>query len=696
MGLRLICKTGVVLVGLGALAVQGRASVPWFPLGPYGGDARSFAADPHDSRHLFLGTANGWLYESHDGGLLWVRLSQIDKRNDLVLDHILVDPTDARRLVVGAWTIDRPDGGVFLSQDGGKSWYDQAQMRGESIRSMARGIADSREIVAGTLKGIFRSNDSGTHWTQISPVGSAEIHEVESIAIDPADGNAIYAGTWHLPWKTKDGGAHWDNIKEGIIDDSDVFSIIIDPAQPNIVYASACSGIYKSVTGGEPNPRDQDKRFDKVQGIPSSARRTRKLAQDPSNDHIVYAGTTEGLYRTVDSGAQWERLTGSNVIVNDLYIDPRNQNHVLMATDRGGVLRSEDGGATFEPSNTGFSARQVVSYAADPHNAGLVYVGVVNDKTTGGVFESQDGGLRWQQQSEGLGGRDVFSLLALNDGTMLAGTQHGIFRLTAGNWSDSSQLAAAKPPAPKPLPARPVVKPTGRTTAANRRAAAAAAAKKKTAAAPAPVIPLAPTRVDGVVYTLAPQGGHIFAGTSAGLLTSSDRGATWAPVTAEMIPDARFLGVHGKMVLVGTLKRLAFSLDEGVTWDNVALPPDLTQIGAVAVDELGNLWVGGREGVYYSTDYGATWKTLRNLFITQVDSLYFDPLSHRVLVTSTSSTFAFAVSLPKYDVSYWDTGWNLRFARPVGDHLIGATLYDGMVVQPRMVVSKFATQKSGQ
>ncbi len=40
-------------------------------------------------------------------------------------------------------------------------------------------------------------------------------------------------------------GAHWNNIKEGVIEDSDVFSIIVDPKQPNTVFASACSGIYK-------------------------------------------------------------------------------------------------------------------------------------------------------------------------------------------------------------------------------------------------------------------------------------------------------------------------------------------------------------------------------------------------------------------------------------------------------------------
>jgi len=35
----------------------------------------------------------------------------------------------------------------------------------------------------------------------------------------------------------------------------------------------------------------------------------------------------------------------------------------------------------------------------------------------------------------------------------------------------------------------------------------------------------------------------------------------------------------------------------------------------------------------------------------------------------------------------WDTGWKLRFVRPVGDYLEAATMFDGIVVQPRMVDS---------
>ena len=115
---------------------------------------------------------------------------------------------------------------------------------------------------------------AGRRWELISPKGSKELHEVESIAIDPTDPKIIYAGTWHLPWKTTDGGEHWNNIKEGVIEDSDVFSIIVDPKEPRRCYASACSGIYKSENGGVDD-------FMKIQGIPSTARRTRVLMQDP-------------------------------------------------------------------------------------------------------------------------------------------------------------------------------------------------------------------------------------------------------------------------------------------------------------------------------------------------------------------------------------------------------------------------------
>jgi len=46
------------------------------------------------------------------------------------------------------------------------------------------------------------------------------------------------------------------------------------------------------------------------------------------------------------------------------------------------------------------------------------------------------------------------------------------------------------------------------------------------------------------------------------------------------------------------------------------------------------------------------------------------------------------VHLPDKTVKYWNAGWTLRLARPVGDHLVGATFYDGIVIQPRMVASE--------
>src|SRR5271156_4924704 len=425
---RTVLRFSALLVLPLALLTTAKASQPgaWEPVGPAGGDARSFAADPTNPKHIYMGTLDSWIYETQDGGSTWKRLAKLSRAENLVLDNIVVDSSDPKTILVGAWVLNRPDGNIFITHDSGATWNTLAEMNGQSVRALEQARSNAKVWVAGTLKGVYRSDDSGEHWKEISPEGSQEIHEVESIAIDPANPQIIYAGTWHLPWKTTDGGANWTSIKQGVIEDSDVFSIIVDPKDSNVVYASACSGIYKSQNGGE--------KFQKVQGIPSTARRTRVLMQDPQNLNIVFAGTTEGLYRTGDSGAAWQRTTGPEVIVNDVYVDPANTNRILLATDRGGVLASNDGGYSFSPSNNGFSARQITSYVGDAAQPATIYVGVVNDKAWGGVFVSDNGGLTWSQKSAGLNGQDVFSLGQASDGSLLAGTGHGIYRLQGEVW----------------------------------------------------------------------------------------------------------------------------------------------------------------------------------------------------------------------------------------------------------------------
>lgn len=653
-------------------------AVSWFAFGPDGGSARAFAADPRDPTHLYLGAANGWIYQSRDGGRKWERLARVGKRDDLVIDNILVDPADPRHLVVGAWAPsdqNHPDGGIFVSNDGGATWASNPEMRGQSIRALASAPSEPKIFVAGSIEGIFRSNDSGVHWERISPKDNAEIHEVESLAIDPVDPNIIYAGTWHLPWKTVDGGGNWRSIKQGIIDDSDVFSIIVDPKQPSVVYVSACSGIYKSGDGGT--------KFDKVQGIPSTARRTLVLMQDPNNLNIVFAGTTEGLYRTFDAGKIWIQTTAPDVIVNDVYVDPSNSKHVLLATDRRGVLSSDDGGDSFTPTNAGFSARQITAFSADSEHPATVYVGVVNDKDAGGVFVSHTGGLSWSHLSEGLDGRDVFSLAQTPDGTMLAGTSHGIYRLKDAVWQrvgdDSKAAVNTAPPAPTEPKTQAAHKSVGRSTSAKRRPVA----KPHAAIAPAKV-----KNFDGSVYGFARAGDMMIAVTSQGVLQSASSGARWSLAAGLPIEEWRFVAASKSTLVVASLKMMMMSLDGGSTWQAVALPPQVTQVSALSVDGQGELWIGDRDGVYVSADRGSNWKPVTNLYVRDVNSLFYDEREERILVTTNGpATSAFSVAASSKQVTSWDTGWNLRFMRPVGDHLVGATLFDGIVVQPRMVDS---------
>ena len=631
------------------------AAVPWLPTGPFGGDARSLAVAPGSGGHLYMGTTNSWVYESHDGGTSWQRLSRVSPEEGLVIDHILVDPAQPSTVFAAAWRLDQVGGGLWVSHDGAHTWTAVAAMRGQSIRSFAAAPSDPQQMYAGTLTGVFRSRDGGASWQRISPEGSEEIHEIESLAIDPRNPDVIYAGTWHLPWKTTDGGKSWHNIKQGVIDDSDVFSIIVDPADPRIVFVSACSGIYKS--------ENEAALFHKIQGIPATARRTRVLKQDPAHRNVVYAGTTEGLYKSNDSGHSFRRMTGPEIIVNDILIDPRDSEHLLLATDRAGVLESHNGGARFVAANQGFSARKVEALLVEHNNPAHIWAGIVNDKSFGGVFASVDGGQSWEQRTAGLEDRDIFNLSESAEGDLVAGTNSGIFL-----WNAEKQLWE-----PRNLIAN-TSKKSAEQVIKGRKITVEKSVKE------------AERTLESRVRALDVSGSTWVAATGIGLLTSHDKGASWQGGPALGTVEYVSLAVEGKAIVAAKPDGVAYSTDGGASWWPLSIPQMLTRIYRVAFSADGTLWLGAREGVYFTrnfaAEHGREWMWIERMPFRDADALYYDAQMDRLLVGSHSTDMIFIVEPKNFKWTLRQAGFPVTVVRRAGARLLGASLEDGVLLEP--------------
>jgi len=620
----------------------------WTALGPDGGDVRSLAYDPQNPDHIFLGTSTGTLFSSTDGGHSWSRFAHLGSGDDYVIDHLAIDPRSPSKMYAAAWSVENQQSGdMFRSDDAGKTWETTPAMHGKSIRAMAIAPSDSNTLVAGALDGVYRSSDAGKNWQKISSV-SQDIHNIESIAIDPKDPNVVYAGTWHLAWKTSDAGATWHHINKGMIEDSDVFSIIVDSSNPSVVFASACSGIYKSQTAGDS--------FQKIQGIPFSARRTRVLKQDPSNSAIVYAGTTEGLWKTADAGKTWNRVSNPDVVVNDVMVDPRNSQRVMLATDRAGVLASDDGAQSFLTSNHGYTHRYVTSMLADKNDSNTLFVGVVNDREMGGVFVSHDAGQHWMQKSKGLDGRDVFALQQASNGDLVAGTNRGMFMLAhnGSEWSPINNVI--------------------------NRTASSHSAKKGTKSAKTEVHSILTARVNEVEITPTSW----MAATSAGLFTSTNQGKSWSGGAVMGKQDFVSVQADGKLIAVATRSNVLISKDSGTTWQDSSLSSYVSGIREVTITSDGQIMVAAREGGFRSPNAGSGWEHMQNgLPDKNISSISYDEDSQRLLATSTETGVVFESADGGHTWTRGpDTGYPLRHISVVHGRFLASTPFDGVVMQP--------------
>jgi hypothetical protein len=139
---------------------------------------------------------------------------------------------------------------------------------------------------------------------------------------------------------------------------------------------------------------------------------------------------------------------------------------------------------------------------------------------------------------------------------------------------------------------------------------------------------------------------------------------------------------HGSTMAAARANGVVLSQDGGATWMGMGVPAMLTQLHRVAFSPDGTLWLGSREGVYFTHDLGKTWLWVQRLPFRDVDDLIFDPGLGRILVSSRSSDQIYSIDPEKLTWKWWQTGYHIELVRVAGERVVAASTFDGVLVEP--------------
>ncbi|MDH4154845.1 MAG: hypothetical protein OEV01_13750, partial [Nitrospira sp.] len=286
---------------------------------------------------------------------------------------------------------------IYKTRDGGQTWANLSQgMSHSRVIAMAVDPAYPATVYAGT-KGdaVYKSHDGGQRWASMrSGLDDATISSVvNQFLFDPTDAQHIFIATTMGVFETKNGGEQWVKKMEGMKEVLMVVTLGMDPTRPSILYAGTSGGVYKSI--------DQAGHWEKVNNglVPPNMVKTSRalnvtaILVDSYEPETVYAATLAGMYKTTDGAKAWKRIGESlaDQMIVGMVLD-RTRRGVLYITGRDGVHRCEDGGMIWKAINKGLTStnvRAIVQSDVDPR---VFYAGTNGS----GLYRSQDAGETWE------------------------------------------------------------------------------------------------------------------------------------------------------------------------------------------------------------------------------------------------------------------------------------------------------------
>ena len=423
------------------------------------GTITAFAVDPSDSRTLYAaGSKNSVsrLFISHDAGEGWTSLQQLDEP----ATHIWVHSDST--IIGSAHKIQmQADGNVkslaapklsefkYLSAGfggsavtvyavandsayvsiGGSEWREcELPGNGGKVRAIATSVDHPEvaylsygdlELNGKAWEGVAKTSDSGKTWTLVwrdGPAKASNIHDAWiterfgadwgenplMLAVAEQDPNLVYATDLGRTMKTSDGGATWNGVYSRKAGDSawtstglDVttsYGIHFDPFDHKrefITYTDI--GLFRSEDGGH-------SWVSSTQGVPGDwTNTTYWVAFDPSI-----------------RGRMWSVNSGTHDLPR-----PKMWRRTSVETYRGGVCRSDDGGRTWTPSNTGMEETAPTHILLDRNGSAkmrTLYVAAFGR----GVYKSTDNGKTWRLKNNGITQTQPFAwrMAQGSDGTL--------------------------------------------------------------------------------------------------------------------------------------------------------------------------------------------------------------------------------------------------------------------------------------
>lgn len=263
---------------------------------------------------------------------------------------------------------------------------------------MTSGQNNTYAYVGAETSGLYRLSPGSDHWEELTN-GLPADPIVPGVALHPENPNVVYAGTQDGPYRSTDRGNHWERLdypRTG----APVWTFMFRPGDPNTMYLGTAPGeIYRSTNGG-----DSWQKLNANMGSNECAMafptRVIAMAADPTYPDDVYAALeVAGVIRSSDGGDTWEEITGTlapaegTLDLHGIACSPSSP-HTVYITTRVGPFIGHDRGREWIPVDFGrfspITYTRDLQLAPDDPNTLYVSIGAAARSTQGGLFRSRD------------------------------------------------------------------------------------------------------------------------------------------------------------------------------------------------------------------------------------------------------------------------------------------------------------------